>query len=321
MRWRLGQLGRVFRRLWPLMMYSQLLSPLVAVLAVLTASALGIDTDASITQSPTEFSTDSLYLEDNSDTLTLIERQHNLDNDYSNTISNSNKEDFLNSVSSSGYSLAPPRKTGVLDSCCKQAPVRPCPLNRTPSKERCLRSDHSATPCSELSLDCVQCECDYNCTYGELSSANCTVIGEVMCAGSRKFVREFTCRYCYLSGPAATTCSTGHAAATCSSVAAPSQRAHWYVASCYAKHNLLCLGSARFSKKLECNWTEGYSWKTALALSITLGGFGADRFYLGYWQEGIGKLFSFGGLGVWTLVDVILVAVRYIGPADGSLYI
>ena len=55
--------------------------------------------------------------------------------------------------------------------------------------------------------------------------------------------------------------------------------------------------------------------------SITLGGFGADRFYLGLWREGIGKLFSFGGLGVWTIVDVILVATGYIGPADGSLYI
>lgn len=55
--------------------------------------------------------------------------------------------------------------------------------------------------------------------------------------------------------------------------------------------------------------------------SVTLGGFGADRFYLGLWEEGIGKLFSFGGLGVWTLVDVILVATGYIGPADGSLYI
>ena len=76
-----------------------------------------------------------------------------------------------------------------------------------------------------------------------------------------------------------------------------------------------------FSKRRECNWTEGYSWNTALWLSITLGGFGADRFYLGHWQEGIGKLFSFGGLGVWTLVDVVLVSTGYIGPADGSLYI
>lgn len=77
-------------------------------------------------------------------------------------------------------------------------------------------------------------------------------------------------------------------------------------------------------------------------MSVTLGGFGADRFYLGHWQvlmiarlfynnflpiicifyqEGIGKLFSFGGAGVWTLVDVILVAVGYLKPADGSVYI
>ncbi len=45
------------------------------------------------------------------------------------------------------------------------------------------------------------------------------------------------------------------------------------------------------------------------------------RFYLGHWQEGIGKLFSFGGLGVWTLVDVLLIAIRYLGPADGSFYV
>lgn len=55
--------------------------------------------------------------------------------------------------------------------------------------------------------------------------------------------------------------------------------------------------------------------------SITLGGFGADRFYLGQWREGLGKLFSFGGLGIWTLIDVLLIAVGYVGPADGSLYI
>lgn len=55
--------------------------------------------------------------------------------------------------------------------------------------------------------------------------------------------------------------------------------------------------------------------------SITLGGFGVDRFYLGHWEEGLGKLFSFGGLGVWTLVDIVLIGVGYITPADGSLYL
>uniref|UniRef100_A0A0R3RQ65 mitogen-activated protein kinase kinase n=1 Tax=Elaeophora elaphi TaxID=1147741 RepID=A0A0R3RQ65_9BILA len=33
------------------------------------------------------------------------------------------------------------------------------------------------------------------------------------------------------------------------------------------------------------------------------------------------KNVSFGGLGVWTFIDVILIGVGYIGPADGSLYI
>lgn len=80
-------------------------------------------------------------------------------------------------------------------------------------------------------------------------------------------------------------------------------------------------GNRRFYKNVRCNWTGGYRWSTALIFSITLGGFGADRFYLGHWQEGIGKLFSFGGLGVWTLVDVILISLHYLGPADGSLYI
>lgn len=64
------------------------------------------------------------------------------------------------------------------------------------------------------------------------------------------------------------------------------------------------------------------SWAALLFFcSITLGGFGADRFYLGQWREGLGKLFSFGGLGIWTLIDVLLIGVGYVGPADGSLYI
>lgn len=60
---------------------------------------------------------------------------------------------------------------------------------------------------------------------------------------------------------------------------------------------------------------------SAFLCSVTLGGFGADRFYLGQWREGLGKLFSFGGLGIWTLIDVLLIGVGYVGPADGSLYI
>lgn len=91
--------------------------------------------------------------------------------------------------------------------------------------------------------------------------------------------------------------------------------------NCTVSDDILCLGKRRFLKKIKCSWTAGTRWGTALILALTLGGFGADRFYLGHWQEGIGKLFSFGGLGVWTLVDALLIGIHHLGPADGSLYI
>ena len=53
-------------------------------------------------------------------------------------------------------------------------------------------------------------------------------------------------------------------------------------------------------------------------ISITLGGFGADRFYLGQTTYGVIKLFTFGGIGLWGLVDIILTATGYLSPADGS---
>ena len=43
--------------------------------------------------------------------------------------------------------------------------------------------------------------------------------------------------------------------------------------------------------------------------SAFLGGFGADRFHLKDIGFGCFKLFSFGGLGAWGLVDAILAAV------------
>lgn len=42
-------------------------------------------------------------------------------------------------------------------------------------------------------------------------------------------------------------------------------------------------------------------------LSLLLGIFGVDRFYLGKVGTGIIKLLTFGGLGVWYLIDLIMV--------------
>lgn len=55
----------------------------------------------------------------------------------------------------------------------------------------------------------------------------------------------------------------------------------------------------------------------ALLLSIFLGQLGVDRFYLGYIGLGLLKLFTFGGCGVWWLIDIILIATRKVNDSDG----
>jgi len=49
------------------------------------------------------------------------------------------------------------------------------------------------------------------------------------------------------------------------------------------------------------------SWHTAFALSVLLGIWGVDRFYLGNIGLGILKLLSVGGFLVWWIVDIVLL--------------
>lgn len=163
--------------------------------------------------------------------------------------------------------------------------------------------------------ECYNCTLNEACIYGEEKTVTCDILPNLNCHGEATITKSYICRYCYQTEIWEHTCDFK---ANCNSIATSRTPYH---TNCTVHKNILCLGSRTFNKNILCNWTGGYRWSTALALSITLGGFGADRFYLGHWQEGIGKLFSFGGLGVWTLIDVILISLHYLGPADGSLYI
>lgn len=58
-------------------------------------------------------------------------------------------------------------------------------------------------------------------------------------------------------------------------------------------------------------------WLAALLLSVFLGGLGVDRFYLGHIGLGIAKLVTFGGCGIWWLIDVILIATGSVKDAQG----
>jgi len=47
---------------------------------------------------------------------------------------------------------------------------------------------------------------------------------------------------------------------------------------------------------------------SVFGFSVFLGGLGVDRFIIGDTGLGIGKLLTAGGLGVWTIVDLFLIA-------------
>ncbi|MEI8364051.1 MAG: TM2 domain-containing protein [archaeon] len=52
------------------------------------------------------------------------------------------------------------------------------------------------------------------------------------------------------------------------------------------------------------------NWTLALVMSVVFGWLGVDRFIMGHVVLGILKLITFGGLGIWWLVDLIRISTK-----------
>ena len=72
-------------------------------------------------------------------------------------------------------------------------------------------------------------------------------------------------------------------------------------------------------KKLAKNENkEGKSQVVALLLVLLVGALGIHRFYLGYTWQGIVQLITFGGFGVWALIDLVRIVTGDLQPKNGK---
>jgi TM2 domain-containing membrane protein YozV len=63
--------------------------------------------------------------------------------------------------------------------------------------------------------------------------------------------------------------------------------------------------------------TSEKNFVTALLLCLLLGPLGVHRFYVGKIGTGILMLITIGGLGIWTLIDLIMIAVGSFKDKEG----
>ncbi|XP_074640340.1 TM2 domain-containing protein 2-like [Tubulanus polymorphus] len=91
---------------------------------------------------------------------------------------------------------------------------------------------------------------------------------------------------------------------------------------CTALPGIECYGNRTFFRDgFPCIKYSGHYFVTTLIYSVLLGFLGMDRFCLGHTGTAVGKLLTLGGVGIWWIVDVILLVTGGLLPADGSNWV
>ena len=60
-------------------------------------------------------------------------------------------------------------------------------------------------------------------------------------------------------------------------------------------------------------------WLTTLLICIFVGGIGGHRFYTGHIKIGVIQLLTFGGFGIWVLIDLIMIILGKFKDSNGAL--
>lgn len=61
------------------------------------------------------------------------------------------------------------------------------------------------------------------------------------------------------------------------------------------------------------------SWLVTFIISIFAGTFGIHSFYVGKTVPGIIQLLTCGGCGIWTIYDIIMIALKKYTDAEGKI--